>query len=99
MAKPSTSTPYIDPWDGDKTNWENIKIPAKDLMGQPHPTVTHNRHDFQPGKSYFVPEVIAREVELMLDRHANAVRKLLSNDLDFEAIATVMRQGRIPADI
>jgi hypothetical protein len=97
MAKPSI--PYVNPWDTDKTDWENIKIPAKDLMGQPHPPVTHNKHEFAPGKNYFVPAAIAREVESMLDKHASSVRRLLSNELDFEAIATVMRQGRVPADI
>jgi hypothetical protein len=90
VAVPATQ---IDPWSTDKSTWEYISIPAKELTGRSHPKMSINRHEFFAGKKYHVPPQIARELESMLERHAKQTRRVLSNDIDLEALIAVANNG------
>ena len=50
----------------DKSSWEYVEIPEKDLLGQVHCDVTLNRDVFEAGQKYFVSPEVAGEVKRML---------------------------------
>ncbi len=87
----------------DKSNWEWVTVPAKDLFGDAHTGVSINFEKFgpeldeegqptgKPGK-YFIDPVKAETVRKLLDQYHVAQMRIMQRQPDLE-MAKVMNRG------
>ena len=87
----------------DKSNWEWVTVPAKDLFGDAHTGVSINFEKFgpeldeegqptgKPGK-YFIDPVKAETVRKLLDQYHVVQMRIMQRQPDLE-MAKVMNRG------
>lgn len=91
--EPKAAAQFVDPWTTDKAEWEYITMPKKDVLGKAYATVTINGTRFEPGTKYHVPSAIAEEIRNIMEGYDRYTRRLLSNDLDVDALNTIARNS------
>jgi hypothetical protein len=70
----------------DKSNWEYVEIPEKDVLDFEYPSVAINRDRFYAGKKYFVPPIIAEEIRRIIKVNDYQTRRILSPRIDKKAL-------------
>ena len=64
-------------WSTDKSKFEWIEIPARDMYDHAYPTIRINAENFESGKRHFVPPEVAGELRRIMDRFEVDSRRLL----------------------
>jgi hypothetical protein len=70
----------------DKSNWEYVEIPEKDVLDFEYPSLAINRDRFYAGKKYFVPPIIAEELRRIMKVNDYQTRRILSPRVDKKAL-------------
>ncbi len=70
----------------DKSNWEYVSIPERDVLDFEYPSVAINRDRFFAGKKYFVPPDIAEEIRRIMKVNDYQTRRILSPKVDKKAL-------------
>lgn len=74
------------PKEVDKSNWEYIEIPERDVLDFEYPSLAINRDRFYAGKKYFVPPIIAEELRRIMKVNDYQTRRILSPKVDKKAL-------------
>lgn len=67
----------VDPWTTDQADWQYVTIPIENNLGFPHDALSENHHKFEPGKTYFIPKLVAESVNERLRVYAKQCIKLI----------------------
>lgn len=70
----------------DKSNWEYVEVPSRDVLDNAYPSLAINRDRFEPGKKYFVPPIIAEELRRIIKVNDYQTRRILSPKIDTKAL-------------
>ena len=76
----------------DRSNWEYVEVPARDILDYEYPTLAINRDRFEAGKKYFVPPIIAEELRRIMKVNDIQTRRILSPKIDTKAL-TDLNEG------
>ena len=79
----------------DKSNWEYVEIPEKDVLDFEYPSVAINRDRFYAGKKYFVPPIIAEEIRRIMKVNDRQTRRILSPKPDVKALEDLKENSAI----
>lgn len=69
----------------DKSTWVMSSIPAEDIVGSAHPSVTLNGYTFEAGKTYLVPKRVADYINDRVKVFAKSCIRLFRPNLDTDA--------------
>lgn len=83
-AKPTTK-PGDDPWKTDRSTWVHVSVPAENIDGGIHPSISLNKYTFEAGKTYLVPQLVADYVNDRLQVYAKSCIRLYRPNLDTDA--------------
>lgn len=79
----------LDPWKSDKETWQYISIPQENPLGDRHDSLSLNRHVFEAGQTYLVPQVVAESLQERLRVYSRACIRVLQPKRDFDALSKV----------
>lgn len=79
----------------DKSNWEYVEIPEKDVLDFEYPTLAINRDRFEHGRKYFVPPIIAEELRRIMKVNDRQTRRILSPKPDAKALQDLKENSAI----
>jgi hypothetical protein len=79
----------VDPWETDKSTWEYVGVPAENALGEVHATMGNNRHNFQAGKTYLLPQAYAEDLKERLKVYARSCIRILQPKRDMDAVNRV----------
>ena len=85
--------PEPDPVEIDRSQWEYVSIPERDLFDKPFQGVGLNGYKFERGKRYFVAPEVAAEVLRLVAVANRADMRILQSHPDVRAIDDQQRSG------
>lgn len=69
----------------DKSTWVMANVPAEDIIGSKHPSITLNGYTFESGKTYLVPKKVADYINDRVRIFAKSCVRLFRPNLDTDA--------------
>lgn len=79
-------------WSTSKDTWEYVTVPAKDLLGKPHPGGAINDFRFGPGK-HFVPAEVASTMNSILAKLQDECLRTIRPDAHMDSMAQMASRG------
>ena len=79
----------------DKSDWQYVEVPAKDVLDFEYPSLAINRDRFYAGKKYFVPPIIAEELRRIMKVNDRQTRRILSPKPDAKALQDLKENSAI----
>lgn len=89
MAETKPKVETKDPWQTPKETWQYVTVPDEDPLGHAHPTVSLNKHVFEPGKTYLLPPQVAEYVTDRVRVYARSCVRQLQPNVDLKSLREV----------